>query len=101
MANRKRTVEIEVVADDRKAQATLRGLGDQAGTTGKRFSDSARMIQAAVGGVAAAAVGSAGWAAPALSVASRRAAFPRPQRPSLAMPRSIDHTGSAGGLRCR
>ena len=54
----------------------------------------------AAGGVTSAACrwrsAAGAWTAPAVSAASRRAALPRPQRPSLAMPRSIDHAGSAG-----
>lgn len=56
MANRKRTVEIEVVADDKKARATLNGLGNEAKTTGGKFSDAGKLISGAMTGVAAAAV---------------------------------------------
>lgn len=57
MPARKRTVELEVIADTRKATTDLKRLGDNAQTTGGRFQKAGDLVKVAMGGVAAGAVG--------------------------------------------
>lgn len=46
--SRKRNVEIDVVVDDKQARAGLQSIGGEAEKTGKRFSDAAKVIGAAI-----------------------------------------------------
>jgi hypothetical protein len=57
MATRRRDITIDVVVDDAKARAGLRGLGDESTKTGKRFSDTAKVIGASMVAGAGVAVG--------------------------------------------
>lgn len=53
VSSRKRTVEIDVIVDDKQASSKLRGIGDDAQKSGKRFSDLSGGMKAAALGAGA------------------------------------------------